>query len=58
MTVLGVAAGGLVAWRWWLTERAAERRERVQVDQKALDALPGRISALEQQVKELEWRKK
>lgn len=58
MTVLGVAASGLVAWRWWLTERAAERRERVVVDQAKLDALPTRLSALEQQVRDLEWKKR
>lgn len=58
LTVLGVSAVALVAWRWWLADRALERRERVAIDQAKLDALPHRISALEQRLEQLEWRAK
>lgn len=58
LTVLGVSAGALVAWRWWLTERALERRERVAVDQSKLDAMPSRLASLEQRVEAMEWRAK
>lgn len=58
VTVLGVAGCGLVAWRWWLADKAAARTERVVVDQAKLDALPARITALEQRVTDIEWRQK
>jgi hypothetical protein len=58
VTVLGVAGCGLVAWRWWLADKAAARTERVAVDQAKLDSLPVRLMALEQRVTDVEWRAK
>lgn len=58
---LGAALGAaLVAWRWWLADRAEERKlraEAVRVDVEALRLLPGRVAELEQQLKTLAWRK-
>lgn len=68
--VLGavVAAGGigaaLVAWRWWLNDRADERKTQAdaaaaaaKADSETLRLLPGRVAELEAQVKNLAWRK-
>ncbi len=60
-----IVAGALVAWRWWLSDKTAGRaheleirKQVVAVDQKALDAIPGRLSALESDLKELRWTAK
>ncbi len=59
-----VVAGALVAWRWWLTDKTASRmhelelrKQAVAVEQKTLDAMPGRLSAIESDIKELRWKK-
>ena len=59
-----VVAGALVAWRWWLADKSATRahelevrKQVVAVEQKALDAIPGRLSALEADVQALRWKK-
>ena len=55
---------GLVAWRWWLSDRAAARahelalrQQVVQVEESTLRGLPSRVQALEMAVKEAAWRK-
>ena len=68
--VIGAAVAGmatlaaLVAWRWWLADRTAERAHvaalhgrSVDTSQRALDALPGKMQALEERVRALEYRK-
>ncbi len=64
LAVLVVVIGGLIAWRWWLVDKAATRLHEmalrqavVVVDQKALDALPARIGALEEELKGIRWKK-
>lgn len=59
-----VVAGGLVAWRWWLDSRREQRaheleirKQVVSVDQKTLDGLAGRMTAVEEQVKTLGWKR-
>lgn len=62
LCLIGVVGAGLRAWRWWLDDKAAEREgmERRDLARKAydfakLDALPGRIAALEEEIKGLRW---
>ncbi len=70
MTLLGsvavIVAGALVAWRWFLAAHVADkahqraheleiRKEVVKADQKAIDAMLGRLSALESDVSSLRW---
>ena len=61
VTVPGVA---LVAWRWWLNDRAASRahemslrQQVVQVEETTLRGLPSRVQALEMAIKDAGWRK-
>lgn len=72
--LLGAVAFGvfsLVAWRWWLTDRAEARRvatseaaeerqlrkESLRVDMEEIRKLPARITELESSVKALGWKK-
>lgn len=55
---------GLVAWRWWLVDRAsaraheaALRQQVVQAEEAVLRGLPLRVQALEVAVKDAAWRK-
>ena len=55
---------GLVAWRWWLVDRAAARahevtlrQQVVQAEESVLRGLPLRVQALEVAVKDAAWRK-
>jgi hypothetical protein len=59
-----VPVAGLVAWRWWLADKAAARSHELALKQQAeraedamLRALPARVQALELAVKEAAWRK-
>lgn len=61
--VLLLAMAGLVAWRWQLADRAAQRGHelavhatRVQVDQVAIDKALGEVATLRERVKVLEYR--
>lgn len=58
VVALAGVGGALVAWRWWLLDKAEGRKQVVQVDQKAIDSYAGRISALEAEIKDLRWTKK
>lgn len=55
---------GLVAWRWWLSDRAAMRahelalrQQVVQTEEATLRGLPLRVQALEVAMKDAAWRK-
>ena len=59
-----LAAAGLVAWRWWLSDRAATRAHglelharQVVVDQAAIDGAVAKVRALEERVKSLEYKR-
>lgn len=68
---LSIAAAALVAWRWWLTDRAEARRlaaseaaeerhlraEAMKLDLELLRKLPARVDELEHTVKQLGWKK-
>lgn len=61
--VLLLAVAGLVAWRWQLSDRAAQRRhelalrvEVVKVEQAAIDKALGEVATLRERVKTLEYR--
>ena len=62
VVVLGVFA--LVAWRWWLADRTAARTHEAALHGKAVDAataaqlaVQGKLAALEDRVRALEYRK-
>lgn len=62
VVVLGLL--GLVAWRWWLADRTAARAHEAALHGKTVDAataaqlaLPGKLAALEDRVRALEYRK-
>ena len=57
-------AGGLVAWRWWLSDKMAVRtheltlrQQAVQVEDAELRKLPARVLALEAALKEQAWKR-
>lgn len=51
-----VCASGLVAWRWWLAHRLEMSKVRVAQEKSDADLLPGRLRALEDRVRDMEWR--
>ena len=60
--LLTVAA--LVAWRWWLEDRAAAREHEaalralvVKAEETEIRQLPEKVASVERRLKELEWRK-
>lgn len=64
VTAAVIAPSALLAWRWWLADKAETRKHElvmrqqvVQVEQKTLDGLAGRLSALESELKDLRWKK-
>ena len=59
-----VPVAGLVAWRWWLSDKTTARAHEValrqqvaQTEDVTLRGLPARVQALELAVKDAAWRK-
>lgn len=58
-----LAAAALLAWRWWLADRTAQRAHELElhtrhvtVEQAALDEDRAKVRNLEKRVKDLEYR--